>query len=215
MMKNEPRMKARSAFIYNQNTKLNKVVYTTCKKSGKCPTWQIQSVEVFHNKKNKTINYKNAWLKFYDKPVIYFPKFYHPDPTVKRQSGFLIPSFAESNNLGLGVTIPYYKVIAENKDVTFSPKLFSDGSAIFQNEYRQKNKNNSHIIDFGLLLTPKSGKILKLIYSADQIFDLNLLGLDESQIKINLEQVSNDTYLKKLSDYIANYRKQFNLKIFN
>ena len=26
-MKNEPRMKARSAFIYNQNTKLNKVVY--------------------------------------------------------------------------------------------------------------------------------------------------------------------------------------------
>ena len=196
MMKNEPRMKARSAFIYNQNTKLNKVVYTTCKKSGKCPAWQIQSEEVFHNKKDKTINYKNAWLKFYDKPVIYFPKFYHPDPTVKRQSGFLIPSFAESNNLGLGVTIPYYKVIAENKDLTFSPKLFSDGSAIFQNEYRQKNKNNSHIIDFGLLLTPKSGENSKTHLFSRSNFDLNLLGLDESQIKINLEQVSNDTYLK-------------------
>ena len=195
-MKNEPRMKARSAFIYNQNTKLNKVVYTTCKKSGKCPAWQIQSEEVFHDKKDKTINYKNAWLKFYDKPVIYFPKFYHPDPTVKRQSGFLIPSFAESNNLGLGVTIPYYKVIAENKDVTFSPKLFSDGSAIFQNEYRQKNKNNSHIIDFGLLLTPKSGENSKTHLFSRSNFDLNLLGLDESQIKINLEQVSNDTYLK-------------------
>ena len=169
---------------------------STCKKSGKCPAWQIQSEEVFHNKKDKTINYKNAWLKFYDKPVIYFPKFYHPDPTVKRQSGFLIPSFAESNNLGLGVTIPYYKVIAENKDLTFSPKLFSDGSAILQNEYRQKNKNNSHIIDFGLLLTPKSGENSKTHLFSRSNFDLNLLGLDESQIKINLEQVSNDTYLK-------------------
>ena len=69
-MKNEPRLKSRSAEIYNQNTKLNKVVYTTCKKSGKCPAWQIQSEEVFHDKKSKTINYKNAWLKFYDKPVI-------------------------------------------------------------------------------------------------------------------------------------------------
>ena len=38
--------------------------------------------------KKKIINYKHAWLEIYDKPIIYFPKFFHPDPTVKRQSGF-------------------------------------------------------------------------------------------------------------------------------
>ena len=36
----------------------------------------------------KIINYKNAWLQIYDRPVFYFPKFFHPDPSVKRQSGF-------------------------------------------------------------------------------------------------------------------------------
>ena len=143
--------------IYNQNTKLNKAAYTTCKKSGKCPAWQIQAEEIFHDKEIKRINYKNAWLKFYDKPVVYFPKFYHPDPTVERESGFLVPSFAESNNLGLGVTIPYYKVIAENKDTTFSPKLFGDGSAILQNEYRQINKNSEHLVDTSFLINSNDG----------------------------------------------------------
>ena len=28
--------------------------------------------------KEKIINYKHAWLEIYDKPVIYFPKFFHP-----------------------------------------------------------------------------------------------------------------------------------------
>ena len=37
--------------------------------------------EIVH--KIKIINYKNAWLKIYDKPVFYFPKFFHPDPSLK------------------------------------------------------------------------------------------------------------------------------------
>ena len=60
----------------------------------------VSSEEIHHDKNKKIINYKNAWLKVYDKPILYFPKFFHPDPTVKRQSGFLIPAFSSSNNLG-------------------------------------------------------------------------------------------------------------------
>ena len=44
--------------------------------------------------KKKVINYKSAWLEVYDKPVIYFRNF-HPDPTVKRQSGFLMPQLID------------------------------------------------------------------------------------------------------------------------
>ena len=54
--------------------------------------------EIEHDKK-KIINYKNAWLKIYDVPTIYFPKFSHPDPTVKRKSGFLSPKFSNSKNM--------------------------------------------------------------------------------------------------------------------
>jgi LPS-assembly protein len=47
--------------------------------------------EIHHDKIKKQINYKNAWLEIYDFPVVYFPKFFHPDPSVKRQSGLLRP----------------------------------------------------------------------------------------------------------------------------
>jgi LPS-assembly protein len=53
--------------------------------------------------------YKNAILKIYDVPVLYFPKFFHPDPSVKRRSGFLQPQFNNSETLGSSLYIPYFK----------------------------------------------------------------------------------------------------------
>ena len=59
--------------------------------------------EIKHDKQKKTIYYKNASLKLYDKKVFYFPKFFHPDPSVKRQSGFLIPKLQDNNVTGLSI----------------------------------------------------------------------------------------------------------------
>ena len=44
--------------------------------------------KIIHNKDKKQLNYKNAYLKLYDIPILYF-KIFHPDPTVKRQSDLL------------------------------------------------------------------------------------------------------------------------------
>ena len=88
-------------------------------------------------------------LKIYDLPVAYFPEFFHPDPTVKRQSGFLTPSFKNYKILKKSFETPYYLVISENKDATFSPRFYNDSNFLIQNEYRQKNKNSNHyIFDF-------------------------------------------------------------------
>ena len=120
------------------------------KRKDKCPPWQFKAEEIKHDKSKKTIYYKNAWLEIYDKPVVYFPKFFHPDPTVKRQSGFLMPKFESSSSLGDSLSVPYFKVISENKDLTFTPKIFNESEGLFQNEYRQENKNSSHITDLSL-----------------------------------------------------------------
>ena len=45
--------------------------------------------KITHDNKKRELFYENAVLKFYNFPVMYFPKFFHPDPTVKRRSGFL------------------------------------------------------------------------------------------------------------------------------
>ena len=44
--------------------------------------------EITHDKDKKKLIYDNAILRIYDKPVFYFPKFFHPDPSVERQSDF-------------------------------------------------------------------------------------------------------------------------------
>ena len=78
-----------------EKNQLLKKVFLQRVKNDNCPPWQIKAGEISHDKEKKVINYKDAWLEIYDTPVIYFPKFFHPDPTVKRQSGFLMPQIID------------------------------------------------------------------------------------------------------------------------
>ena len=56
-----------------------------------------------HDRKKKTIYYDHALIKIYNIPIFYIPKLSHPDPSVKRRSGFLTPSFSDTKNLGSSV----------------------------------------------------------------------------------------------------------------
>ena len=191
---NEPRLKGNSVISVAGETVITKGVFTTCKKNDDCPPWQLSAKEITHDKAKKRITYKNAWLKLYDKPVFYFPRFFHPDPSVKRQSGFLMPSLSSSGNIGASTNIPYYLVLSDNKDLTFRPRFYSHEKLLLQSEYRQKNSNSSHMLDFSLF----SGKNLSsrshfFLNSSNMI---NLSYFEESELNLVLEHVTNDTYLK-------------------
>ena len=60
-----------------------------------------------------------------------------------------MPQIIDSSSLGLSFKLPYYKVLGDNKDY-ISSRVFSENEALFQNEYRQVNKNSKHIVDFSL-----------------------------------------------------------------
>ena len=81
---NDPRIVAVSAKNDGPVTFFEKGVFTSCKKTDKCPPWKISAEKIEHNKTKKQIIYKKAWLEVYDFPVLYFPKFFHPDPSVKK-----------------------------------------------------------------------------------------------------------------------------------
>ena len=54
----------------------------------------LEQKQIKHNNsKKKLFIMKNAILKIYDFPIFYFPRLSHPDPTVDRRSGFLVPIF--------------------------------------------------------------------------------------------------------------------------
>ncbi len=191
---NDPRLRGNSIYSDKNETIVKKGVFTTCKKQkDKCPPWQFKAAEIKHNKNKKTIYYKNAWLEIYDKPIVYFPKFFHPDPTVNRQSGFLIPTIKSSSSHGDSISVPYFQVISDNKDITFSPQFFGNNEALFQNEFRQENKNSSHISDFSL---KKKGGASKSHFFSNTISNLNFINFDSSELEVNVETTSNNTYLK-------------------
>ena len=104
-------------------------------------------------------------VKIYDIPIIYFPKFFHPDPTVKRQSGFLIPYINNSNVLGSSLQIPYFYAPSENKDITLKLTLFDKNIFMFHNEYRQQNKKSFFITDLNIVDGYKSKKSNKEKYT--------------------------------------------------
>jgi LPS-assembly protein len=191
---NEPRLKGNSITSDGNNSIITKGVFTTCKKKDNCPSWQLSAKEIKHNKSKKTIYYKDAWLKIYDKPVFYFPKFFHPDPTVKRQSGFLMPAFKGSSNLGNAFHIPYYHVMSNNKDFTLRPRIYSEEKLLLQSEYRQVNSNSNHLIDFSILNGSDIASKSHLFMNSNK--QLDLAYFEESDLNFKLEQVTNDTYLK-------------------
>ena len=78
-------------------------------------------------------------MKIYDIPVMYFPKFFHPDPSVERQSGFLTPSIS-TNNTSSFFSIPYFFEISSNSDFTLSPRFYDNNKTIYQGEYRLLTK---------------------------------------------------------------------------
>jgi len=191
---NEPRLKGRSLVSNNENTIVKKGTFTFCKKRDKCPPWEMSAEEIKHDKQKKTIYYKNASLKIYDKKIFYFPKFFHPDPTVDRQSGFLIPKLQDNSTTGLSFNLPYFIAIAKNKDITISPRFFKEDKFLIQSEFRQKNRNSNHAVDFSHYISSGENSKNHLFYNFNK--DYKTDNFDEIELNIKLEQVSDETYLK-------------------
>ena len=205
---NDPRFKGLSSTSKDGITVINKGIFTSCKKNDKCPPWSIQADRITYDKNKKQIDYKNALVKIYDIPIIYFPKFFHPGPTVKRQSGFLVPHINNSNVLGSSLQIPYFYAPSENKDITFKPTLFDKNIFMFHNEYRQQNKNSFFITDLNIVDGYKSKKsnkenTLTHLFAKFQS-DLDFEDFIESSLNLSFQKVNNDTYLKVFDTNIVN-----------
>ena len=125
-----------------ETTEMRRGVYSPCDLCSDEPTrpplWQIKAVKVVHDKKRKTIEYSDAWMEIAGVPVAYTPYFSHPDPTVRRRSGFLAPSFGGSSDLGLIAQVPYYYVIDEHSDLTVTPVYTDKEGPLLATEYRRK-----------------------------------------------------------------------------
>lgn len=125
-------------------------VYTAC---AACrdnprtpPLWQVKGARIIHNQTEKMLYFEDARLEFFGQPIAYLPYFSTPDPTVKRKSGFLIPSYSSSDRYGIGVEVPYYFALAPDYDLTLTPRYTTKQGLLMQGEFRQRLINGAYEI---------------------------------------------------------------------
>jgi LPS-assembly protein len=133
---------------------LSRVVYSTCnlceKDPSKPPLWQLRAYSALQDTENKRIEYQDAVMDFAGVPVFWFPYFSHADPSVKRASGFLIPSVGSSSQLGPFVTVPYYWVLDDQSDVTLAPTVASKAGPNLAFDYRRNFNSGVVRVEGGL-----------------------------------------------------------------
>jgi LPS-assembly protein len=143
--------------VAGTRTEIRRAVYSPCElcqsDPTKPPVWQIKAEQVVHDKDLQIVEYRDAVMEIDGIPVLYAPYFSHPDPSVKRASGFLVPSVGFSNTLGLHTSIPYYWAIAPDKDATIRPLITTSAGVVLDGEYRERFGNgemtNDGSIEFG------------------------------------------------------------------
>ena len=125
-------------------------VYTACApckdNPKKPPLWQVKGARIIHDQTDKMLYFENAQLEFFGVPMAYLPYFSTPDPTVKRKTGFLMPSYTTVTGYGFGVETPFYWAIAPDYDATLNPRFTSRQGVLFQGEFRQRLINGSYQI---------------------------------------------------------------------
>lgn len=127
--------------VEGNRTEIRRAVYSPCDLCESDPTrppiWQIKAEKVIHDKEAQVVEYRDASIDIAGVPVFWTPYFSHPDPSVKRQSGFLAPTAGYSTTLGAHTTTPYFWAISPDKDATFAPMFTTDAGFIMSGEYRQ------------------------------------------------------------------------------
>jgi LPS-assembly protein len=196
---NDPRIYGVTSKKKDEITKINKAIFTSCKLTDDCPPWSIKAKNIIHDQEKKDIIYENPILRVYDFPVFYFPKFSHPDPTVRRRSGFLQPQLNNSDITGSSILLPYFHVLSDTRDFTFKPSIFDSDIYMLQSEYRQKTEKNNFIADFGITKGyqapgEKRNNIGHLFTKLTS--NLKLDNFVSSSLDLSFQKSTKDTFLK-------------------
>ena len=146
LLADRSRLAANAARRVNGNRiELRRGVYSPCDlcaaNPSAPPAWQFKARQISDDKATKTIEFRDATMEVDGWPVFYTPYLSEPEPTVKRASGFLMPTFGNSNTVGFHIGTPYFFVLSPDKDLTLEPRFTTKAGELLAGEYRQRFGN--------------------------------------------------------------------------
>ncbi len=143
-------------------TTFNNGVYTACRACATDPNkpvlWQVKAKKIIWNGTKKTVRFEGGRFEMFGKSLFALPAFEIADPSTKRKSGFLFPSFMYKDELGFGVRSGYFWNLAPNYDITTYGTALSKQGFLSETEWRHRLENGTYNIRAAAIYQAKPGE---------------------------------------------------------
>lgn len=189
-------------------TEMNRAVFSPCKKcedddADAPPLWQLKARKVVHDQETHDIEYFDASLEMFGVPVAYIPYLTHPDPSVKRRTGLLVPTYGSDSQLGFILRTPYFIELGPDKDVTLTPIITSKERAALAVEYNQRIENGAFQFDGSFTRVRRrngNGDLVDGDQNRGHIFGEGLFNIDQTwRWGFDGGWTTDDTYMRRYS----------------
>ncbi|MDR3155645.1 MAG: LPS assembly protein LptD [Holosporaceae bacterium] len=148
------RLAANWASIRNGIFEVYDVVYSPCYECNEAGeiTWQIKSTHV-KIQEERDMEYENASFEVFGQPIFTLPFLSHPNPKIKRKSGFLAPQYSTSNHVGIALMPIYLFSISDSQELLFKPIITSEIGVVLWAYYGYRLKHGELCIDASITNT--------------------------------------------------------------
>ncbi len=153
-------------------TTFNNGVYTACRACATDPNkpvlWQVKAKKIIWNGTKKTVRFEGGRFEMFGKSLFALPAFEIADPSTKRKSGFLFPSFMYKDELGFGVRSGYFWNLAPNYDITTYGTALSKQGFLSETEWRHRLENGTYNIRAAAIYQAKPGEFSPRTVDGDE-----------------------------------------------
>lgn len=191
--------------VSDTTTEMDNAVYSACEvcrdDPDSDPMWQLKASKIRYDEAEQRIEYRNARMEVFGVPVLYAPYFSHASPDAERKSGFLIPGYELSGNLGAMVRAPYYWNIAPQADAIITPIYTSDEGPVLAGEFRHLTTKGSYELGGSITRPDRVDQFGRR--NGDQEWRGHFEGTGRFELTDNwswgfdAKRASDDTYLRK------------------
>lgn len=176
--------------------------YTSC--PGDRPDWQLHARELELKHDEGWAIARGAKLEFKGVPILYAPYFTFPIDD-RRKSGFLYPSFGQTNDSGLELAVPWYWNIAPDQDAILEPHYFSKRGYMLSGKYRFLTKRTNGQLDFDWMPHDRIRNEDRFHYFLEH----NAYPKRRWNSQIIVDRVSDDRYFQDFGSSLTETSRQF------
>ena len=163
--------------------------------AGETPIWDLRSSKIHHDYQTNTIRHENVRMHILGLPFIFMPWIAHPDPSVRRRSGLLIPEFKFSEDSGTVVNSPIFVVLDETSDIEFRPNMTANRGNVLETRYRKLWDKTSLKASFFTGYVSTFDRNREAVSAANIEMDSSIEN--DWKVDLDFKRSSQDTFLRR------------------